>query len=209
MDANLKKFKTRDEFVKASIGWSLEVKKSGIENAGDGLYVDGRVGAGSLIGWFPGDTWLPEHLKKQGSMKQFLDDPKHLTLLRHDDTLIDSRSYFSKCHETNPYTLAHFANHPEKGVKPNVIHLPIDFPADVEHEEVAEFLPNRYPAGFGPTWLGTPDRSCCGYGIGLIASRDVEDEEVFMNYKFNPDAEGLPDWFDGVEGGDEGRWKED
>lgn len=43
----------------------------------------------------------------------------------------------------HPYALAHIANHPPKGGKPNVAPFPFDFPLSWP-EELRSYIPNRY-----------------------------------------------------------------
>ena len=150
----------------------------------------------------------PQHLKKRGSMKQFLDDPIHMTILRHDSTLLDFRHYASpSVSHKNILAIGHKINHPSRGKGGvNVMSFPISWMWEVE-EELVEYIPNEYPRGKGPTLLGTVDRSFRMLGVGVMAIRDLEDEEIFIDYKFSK-GEGRPKWYEQVEDGD-GRWKKE
>ncbi|GMI31545.1 hypothetical protein TeGR_g13826, partial [Tetraparma gracilis] len=89
----------------------------------------------------------------------------------------------------------------------NVLKVPLDFPSSID-PEIESLIPNKF--GLPPTMLGTPDRSACMYGIGLVAARDVADEELLVNYRFNPASrEAWPAWYhplEGEEGEDRDRW---
>jgi hypothetical protein len=191
--------------LKKALGFTLAKRPSTIKNANSGLFVDGGAYSGQLLGYFPGLTNMPEHLKKAGALDLFKDDPKHLILSRYDEVILDSRAYADKLHETNPYALCHMANHPARSVKPNVVQLMLDFPSDIDHD-VEHLIPNKYAKP--PTLLGTPDRSACMYGMCLIALRDVKNEELFVNYRFPPKfKENWPNWYTPVETDDgEKRW---
>ena len=54
------KYKQKSEIVNETLGYELIVKKSGIKGAGEGVFLEGRVEAGKVIGFFPGIVWLPE-----------------------------------------------------------------------------------------------------------------------------------------------------
>jgi len=85
--------------------------------------------------------------------------------------------------------------------------LPIDFQYYTEEEEeLGGFIPNIWKKE--PTVLGSVDRSYSMMGMCMMATRDIWDgEEIFVNYRFNPNAIGLPDWYTPVkDGADEARW---
>ena len=54
------KYTRKSEIVNEILGYELIVKKSGIKGAGEGVFLEGRVEAGKVIGFFPGIVWLPE-----------------------------------------------------------------------------------------------------------------------------------------------------
>lgn len=45
------------------------------------------------------------------------------------------------------------------------------------------------------------------HGLVMFSTRDVSDEELLLNYRFNPKAIGLPSWYHPVmDGEDDMRW---
>lgn len=50
------------------------------------------------------------------------------------------------------------------------------------------------------TFLGSPDHSALVQSMVLVARRDVEDEELFVNYRLNPKlGVSLPPWYRSVD----------
>lgn len=43
---------------------------------------------------------------------------------------------------------------------------------------------------------GTSSRHACIESLAIVATRDIEDEEIFINYRFNPASPDLPDWYE-------------
>jgi len=191
-----------------NVGFSLLSQPSLVHGADKGLYVTGSALAGSVLGFIPGRTCLPEHLKRPGALDEFQDDPNHLILSRYDEVVIDARGEHGLCMNNNPYAMGHFANHPSQGVMPNVIQLMLDYSSDID-PDIEHLIPNQFAKP--PTLLGTPDRSACMYGLCLMAARDVKEEELFVNYRFNPAAKASwPTWYAPVEGdGGEERWSKE
>ena len=54
------RYTRKSEVVNDVLGYELIVKNSGIKGAGEGVFLEGRVEAGKVIGFFPGIVWLPE-----------------------------------------------------------------------------------------------------------------------------------------------------
>ncbi|GMI48525.1 hypothetical protein TrCOL_g5177 [Triparma columacea] len=186
-------------------GFQLRTAESTVPGAGMGLFLEGDVMAGSLVGYFPGKVWLSEHLKRPEDMEKVKKDEKYETMMRFDESIIDSRPFSGLHHPTNPLALCHYINHPPPHSKPNVICLPIDF-EHTDDEEMWRFVPNTHAVA--PSLLGTVDRSSMMQGMVAMTTRDVFDgEEIFINYRFNPNAIGIPEWYKPVKDGeDEMRW---
>lgn len=58
------------------------------------------------------------------------------------------------------------------------------------------------------TLLGNPDQSALIQTVALLATTDLEDEELFLNYRLNPKhADRLPPWYVPIDAEeDERRW---
>lgn len=112
------------------------------------------------------------------------------------------------------FSHGHMVNHPMQGGSPNCIQFMFDMHVSRELQELRHLVPNalhstakrsiferllnltirqRVPsvssltsASFSSTRIPT---------LLLIALRDIQDEEVFMNYRFNPNAPNIPHWY--------------
>lgn len=47
--------------------------------------------------------------------------------------------------------------------------------------------------------LGSPDQSALVQSVALVATTDLEDEELLVNYRLNPKAGQLPSWYKPVD----------
>ena len=63
-------------------GFQLRTAESTVPGAGMGLFLEGDVMAGSLVGYFPGKVWLSEHLKRPEDMEKVKKDEKYETMMR-------------------------------------------------------------------------------------------------------------------------------
>ncbi|KAL2329145.1 hypothetical protein Fmac_022572 [Flemingia macrophylla] len=105
----------------------------------------------------------------------------------------------------NPLAVAQFANHPAKGVLPNVMICPYDFP--LTENSMRVYIPNivfgNAEVGmkrFGSFWFksGLSRNSQSQVPIlktvVLVATRALEDEELLLNYKLSNSKE-WPEWY--------------
>ena len=130
----------------------------------------------------------------------------------------------------HPYALGHRVNHPPRGTSPNV--MPCAFDYDVQRIEVAlwRVIPNRnyrphqqaadpdqrtpwqmWRRRWTTTWESPSDANAsCIRALVLVATRAVHDEELFLNYRYNPAARErglLPEWYwDPDEAASRRRW---
>ncbi|KAM5566397.1 hypothetical protein ABKV19_014866 [Rosa sericea] len=118
----------------------------------------------------------------------------------------------------NPLALAHFANHPAKGVEPNVMICPYDFP--LTEKEMRVYIPNVVFGNaaevkmkkFGSFWLklGSSRNSVSDVPVlktlVMVATRALCDEEVLLNYRLS-NSKRRPEWYSPVdEEEDRRRW---
>ncbi|XP_027360893.1 uncharacterized protein LOC113869011 isoform X2 [Abrus precatorius] len=117
----------------------------------------------------------------------------------------------------NPLALAHFANHPPKGVLPNVMICPYDFP--LTENDMRVYIPNVLFGNaevnmrkFGSFWFKTGGSRNSGSRVPtlktlvLIATRAVQDEELLLNYRLS-NTKRRPEWYTPVdEEEDRRRW---
>jgi len=180
------------------LGFGMIALASGVEGAGRGVYVDGMAPAGSLMAFFPGKVWLKEHLLSDSVYSQFQRDPLHQLSSRYDEHLIDSRiSPYTVLNgdRSNPFAIAHIANHPSSKTEPNCQTVMIDF----KNASDRRYIPNTYakpPLILGSKMMEEKDNEVFMHGFGLIASRDLINEELFYDYRLSP-ANGCvyPPWY--------------
>jgi hypothetical protein len=117
----------------------------------------------------------------------------------------------------NPLALAHFANHPSKGVLPNVMICPYDFPLTENNMRV--YIPNILFGNaevkmrrFGSFWFKSGVSKNSGSDVPtlkslvLVATRAIQDEELLLNYRLS-NTKRRPEWYDPVdEEEDRRRW---
>ncbi|XP_052204941.1 uncharacterized protein LOC127809846 isoform X2 [Diospyros lotus] len=121
----------------------------------------------------------------------------------------------------NALALAHFANHPAKGMLPNVMVCPYDFP--LTETDMRTYIPNIQFGGreevnmkkFGTFWLKSWGSSSSNGSssdvpvlktIVLVATRALSDEEVLLNYRLS-NSKRWPSWYSPVdEEEDRRRW---
>jgi len=198
--------------------------------AGRGIFVDGFVPAGSTLALFPGQIWPKEHLlplttntsKSNTDLHDihhtdnvvdddpiiafFQNDPNHHLSLRYDDVLIDSRSSPYTVLDnlnSNPFALAHIANHPPPLTPPNCVTVTVDYTEKMMGSSGLErFVPNTYARPPNPLGPKLFERDVVQMqGFGLVASRDIEDEELYYDYRLSPgggsggDGGIYPEWY--------------
>jgi len=195
---------------------SLIPFKSTLEEAGRGrgVFVDGFAPAGTLMAFFPGKVWPKERLSaaSEQSQMELANDPLHQLAMRYDDYLIDSRM--------SPYTvvknlwaIAHIVNHPplrKTGERddvfsgPNCVTCSINFTEAMfrdQQDKLRDYLPNEYEQP-PQEWTRSmfDDEKVVMHGLGLFALRDLEDEELFFDYRLSPDdrqpnGQQYPHWY--------------
>jgi hypothetical protein len=196
---------TKRIVLKNDLGYSLIQLPSTIPNAGRGLFVDGRADIGSVVAFFPGQVWPREYFLERGFQKKMLhhfqnDDNYELTF-RYDDVLIDSREQYLDpvlC-QNNPWAVAQLVNHPPPQTTYNCRPVMLNFTFDESQDDydlklLQRYVPNTYarpPKFLGPKIVEGHVRM---HGLVLITTRDVCNEELFMNYRLNPKG-NHPAWY--------------
>ncbi|XP_004505812.1 uncharacterized protein [Cicer arietinum] len=117
----------------------------------------------------------------------------------------------------NPLALAHFANHPSKGVLPNVMICPYDFP--LTENNIRVYIPNILFGNdevkmrrLGSFWFKFGGSKNSGLNVPtlkslvLISTRAIQDEELLLNYRLS-NTKRRPEWYSPVdEEEDRRRW---
>ncbi|XP_057838656.2 uncharacterized protein LOC131048634 isoform X1 [Cryptomeria japonica] len=119
----------------------------------------------------------------------------------------------------NPLALGHFANHPDKGMQPNVMICPYNFP--LSDTRMRTYIPNLLFGSeeevimerYGSFWLKSTSADDINVSVPpairtlvLVATRPICDEEIFLNYRLS-NPKRRPDWYHPVdEEEDRRRW---
>ncbi|KAM6566690.1 hypothetical protein CsatA_025818 [Cannabis sativa] len=119
----------------------------------------------------------------------------------------------------NPLAFAHYANHPAKGVAPNVMICPYDFP--LTEKDMRVYIPNVVFGSsedttnmkrFGSFWFKYGSSKNTGSDVPfvrtlvLVATRALSNEEVLLNYRLS-NLKRRPEWYTPVdEEEDRRRW---
>ncbi|XP_028787795.1 uncharacterized protein LOC114743743 isoform X1 [Neltuma alba] len=117
----------------------------------------------------------------------------------------------------NPLAFAHFANHPAKGMLPNVMICPYDFP--LTENNMRAYIPNILFGNaevnmrrFGSFWFKSGMSRSSDSNVPilktlvLVATRALQDEELLLNYRLS-NSKRRPEWYAPVdEEEDRRRW---
>ncbi|OWZ24835.1 hypothetical protein PHMEG_00016 [Phytophthora megakarya] len=192
-----------DNFQKL-FGFTLNVEESSVHDAGEGVKLLGSAPIGSLVALYPGIVYLPEHYKKKHHLTKLSNNP--FARARFDSVIIDAKNESSK--PRNPLAVAHKINHPPSGTPPNVIGFAFEFPQEEPFTttEFDELIPNSFVQE--PSRLSMFGKRAIVHGLGFIATADIaNDDELFLNYRYNPDRP-LPEWYTPVDvDSDRAMWK--
>lgn len=95
----------------------------------------------------------------------------------------------------NPFGVGNFINHPPQGTQPNCMNVAYNFPSIETHEHYlspskAAYIPNVQ----SERHYLYPIFNCLVPSVVILTTAHVRDEELFMNYRFNPENKN-PDWY--------------
>ena len=180
----------------SDVGWELRVAASGVAGGGAGVHLAGRAAAGAVLACYPGVSFEADDLKVMHGIVLSGND---YVLARRDGVLIDGRPdgasaqlrAVAQARDRRPpppaaaeaFAVGNMVNHPNRGTRPNVVVFPFDLPAGDPLEPYVPVSPFRPPAD------GDPARRTAV----LIAARDLEDEELWLDYKLS--AGSPPPWY--------------
>lgn len=199
--------------------FNLVIRASQVAGAGDGVWLDGKASVGQVVALFPGLIYRKDEVKMIPGYPNFGVESDFL-MSRYDGCIFDSRAWTSFCngkmHEysaqckhnaktsslldhqfsaeskQNQLALGHMVNHPPKGFSPNVMGAPVDWSLMPTEKDWDKILP----------WKKFCEKENDGVirGLALVAMRTLETEELFVNYRLNPDVlGGLPKWYHPVD----------
>ena len=119
------------------------------------------------------------------------------TMVMHDSYLIDGQpSGGTKSEEGASWLLCGaFANHPCCGEQPNAMFYPIACDADDLPAASVDALRQI-------SWRDTTPLTSEGHMlrvVAVVALRDLQDEELFVDYRYDVASDSLPPWYHHVE----------
>jgi hypothetical protein len=205
------------EFVPGSVidfpdGFSLQIRKSRIDHpeSGYGVFLNGHVLPGTLLAMYPGRVYFPGTLSREVALNN------SYMIGRYDAIAVDGRDWglelvnkvvaagalnqsviddASLNKYRNPLGIGHYFNHPPSGSEANVMSIAYDYRADGPHQIPSQWrsfisnVPNETHSMF------YSDSTVLVHGVALIATRHIKnDEEVFLNYRYNP-KHSHPQWY--------------
>ena len=216
--------------IRDRFGFVPRTLSSGIQGAGHGLYIDGKVQCGDLIALYPGLCYLPSDLTYLPNFPRITSDNEYL-IWRYDGIVIDGKAAVQqressiRTKETyshnlktvfaeHPFSQGHMVNHPPPHGEPNCLQFMVNIPNTRNMSPIRPFVPNvvfepsrravfdslsnigskqRVPSLFA--FESVTHSSSCIPTLALIATKEICDEEVFMNYRLHPAAPDVPAWY--------------
>ncbi|XP_020215208.1 SET domain-containing protein 9 isoform X2 [Cajanus cajan] len=222
--------------LKDKLGYTLNIKPSQIshKNSGQGLFLDGAVDLGAVLAFYPGVVYSPAYYHY---VPGYHDEQNPYLIRRYDGTVIDAQPWVCRgdgperfngrkmlenkldngdddvVERRNPLAVAHFANHPAKGLLPNVMICPYDFP--LTENSMRVYIPNISFGNaevslkrFGSFWFksgisrNSQSQVPTLKTVVLVATRALEDEELLLNYRLC-NSKQWPEWYAPVDEEDE------
>ena len=212
----------------STCGFSLSVAASSVENGGYGLWVSGKAPLGGIVALYPGVAYPVQFHRRIPGYPSIALSNRHL-ISRYDKVIVDAKPWGQRnieisfkaespsnraeeamfqLQQNNPFAVAQWCNHPPPGILPNVVTATLDWVPEYSKGsllQTREYFPViQYGASHeqvkGSVQLPMITQDVIVSGLALIAIRDIEDEEVFLNYRLNPNAiNSLPDWYHPVD----------
>lgn len=180
-----------------------------------GVYLRGRAHPGAVVALFPGAVFSGEMLQSARDCGHLGDSRVPRALVpRLDETLLDTHAP-TPTQRSNPYALGQHVRHPPPGVAPNVMRLQVDFVDGGEDGAAAaaaaaggllpfpphlrEYIPNVWGSDTttGQGLYSALEQNIHLKGVVLVATRELWDEEVFVDHTLNPFAQAaglIPPW---------------
>ena len=129
-----------DHRLLESVGFTLEVRPSGVPGAGLGVFVRGEAAPGTTIALWPGLVYPPDCLQRLPGYPNPQLTNDHL-VARYDGAVIDAQPVCladKRDNSTlwrlglNPLAVAHRVNHPPPQTPPNLLNAAVEFSPAVQ-----------------------------------------------------------------------------
>lgn len=177
--------------------------------------MQGRVPRGDVVTLYPGVSYLPSQVRRLEGVNDYF-------ISRYDGVIIDGAAPVELDVQAtggggateleHPFAVGHLVNHPPKGVVPNVLQFMLDLEVCKLGKEVVRLVPTMNFEEIGGGVLERVENAIHRERVAgvdlfagerrvrrtlvLVALRDLtEEEEVFMDYRFNPQLVNLPEWY--------------
>lgn len=189
--------------------WRLEVSpSSAVSGSGDGVFLHGACEAGAVLAVYPG---LAYSIAELPLLAKHCLEGNHYTLFLRNGIVLDgrpdgpSRAAFDEAHhrdlaalgrseplivEHGELAVGHRINHPPRSMRPNV-HVE---PFDLGREEDAALHPHLSVFLARPPPVESDDSPWKRTAV-IIASRALQNEELWLDYKLRGAAHALPPWY--------------
>ncbi|KAI9287218.1 hypothetical protein BC943DRAFT_206803 [Umbelopsis sp. AD052] len=180
----------RSEAIFEKFGFRLSVKPSTMPGAGNGVYLNGMREKGQIVSVYPGTMYLPSEPLLFASLRNryilkcvdgvYVDGKNtglsariHRSLHKRDNwpgAIVTSDDTWLTVHPRNPLAVGQIVNNNRfANVRYQEIDIPGDFPL-----ELRKYIPNLY--------LSDQSIESNWRLVALIATRRIEDEELFSTY---------------------------
>ncbi|GJD06409.1 hypothetical protein Gasu2_08280 [Galdieria sulphuraria] len=189
--------------IEKELGFIVYRATSTIPDAGQGLFIKGQCTVGSVVALYPGIIYFPSEWEKLPGYPYVSKYNVHL-VKRQDGVIIDGKPY-------DEQTISFQGERPEvawERINPFALALSFDYPLYRMSPAMKILVPNRYllDEQEDEAWsshlskmedvmqFGKDRKSRVMRGMVIITLRDVENEELFINYRYNPFATH-PEWY--------------
>ncbi|KAM9980088.1 hypothetical protein ACTFIZ_006342 [Dictyostelium cf. discoideum] len=193
------------------------------EEAGYGVHIEGECVPGTVVAIYPGDTYDGDNIPSNViSENDYMISRYDGTVIdgrswnKRADELILKEKFFKKlgtkssgtdllCYK-NPFAIGNFINHPpiiinkdatadgvlndtDQTKEPNVIAYSYNFRSNFPNH-LSHYIPNKTVTEHSIF----NDTSVLRRSLLLIAFKPIKNQEIFLNYRFNPDLP-YPNWY--------------
>lgn len=166
-------------------------RQSTIADSGDGAHLSGRVSRGEVVTFYHGSVHSPIVGRVWLALASWRSE---YVLMLHDSYLLAGSPAGGTSHGRggSSWLAGPLANHPPAGVPPNAMLYSATLDASELPAASAEALGRISEYAWRPLlYNGRRTRRC----VALVALRDLEDEEILVDYAFDPDGADLPPWY--------------
>jgi len=179
-------------------------RRSSVANSGDGAHVSGKVARGAVVTFYHGPVYSPI----VGRIKLLLRSTmSEYSMMLNDTYMIDGLTSGATAHgaDGSSSKAGPLCNHCPEGTRPNAMFFPAVCDTDSLPAASADALRRI-------SWYDTPPLTFDGARyqrtMVLVALRDVQDEELFVDYRYDLNDESLPRWYVPVQrDGEPPRWE--